>query len=175
MASRGSGASGILLTTLVMAGMAAGLVILGAARGQGQHLSGLRLALGTATRMLPLILCAFVVAGMMQTLIPQKLISTWLGEDSGWKGIGIGAVVGSLTPGGPYVSLPVAAGLVKSGAGLGSSVAFLTGWAVWSIHRLPLEFGILGWRLTVVRVACCAVFPPIAGALAHSVSRYVKL
>ena len=172
MASRGNG---MLWTTLAMGALAAGLVVLGAMRGKGQHVEGLQLALGTTARMLPLILCAFVIAGMMQTLIPRQLISQWLGEGSGWKGIGIGAVVGSLTPGGPYVSLPVAAGLVRSGTGLGSSVAFLTGWAVWSVHRLPMEFGILGWRLTLVRVACCAVFPPIAGALAHSVSRYIKL
>ncbi len=172
MAARGNG---LLVTTLVMGAMAGGLVIVGVVRGDRQHVDGLHIALGTAARMLPLILCAFVVAGMAQALVPTGFVSRWLGEESGWKGIGIGAVVGSLTPGGPYVSLPLAAGLVQSGAGLGSSVAFLTGWAVWSVHRLPLEFSILGWRLTLVRVACCAVFPPIAGALAQSVSRYVKL
>lgn len=165
----------MLVTTLVMATIAVTLVGVGYFRGGREHVEGLRLAVGTMSRMLPLLVCAFVVAGMMQALAPREFIAGWLGAGTGLKGILLGSVIGSLTPGGPYVSLPLAAGLVKSGAGLGASVGFLTGWAVWSVHRLPMEFGILGWKLTVVRLACCAVFPPLAGILAHSVSRYVRL
>ena len=172
MTTRGNG---LLVTTLVMAGIALALVGVGYFRGGREHVEGLHTALGTTARMLPLLLCAFVVAGMMQALVPREFIAQWLGAGSGWKGILLGSVIGSLTPGGPYVSLPVAAGLVRSGAGLGASVGFLTGWAVWSVHRLPMEFGILGWKLTVVRLACCAVFPPLAGVLAHSVSKHVSL
>ncbi|MEO2006203.1 MAG: permease [Candidatus Poribacteria bacterium] len=172
MPTRGNG---LLTTTLVMAAIALALVGVGYFRGGREHVEGLRIALGTTGRMLPLLLCAFVVAGMMQVLVPREFIAAWLGPGTGLKGILLGSLVGSLTPGGPYVSLPVAAGLVKSGASLGASVGFLTGWAVWSVHRLPMEFGILGWKLTVVRVACCALFPPVAGLLAHAASRYIKL
>ena len=70
-------------------------------------------------------------------------------------------------PGGPYVSVPIAGGLLKTGASVGTMVAFLTGWSLWAITRLPMDIGILGWKFTLVRLACTFFFPPIAGLLAN--------
>jgi uncharacterized membrane protein YraQ (UPF0718 family) len=72
-----------------------------------------------------------------------------------------------MAPGGPFVSLPLAAGLYRSGAGIGTMVAFLTGWSLWAFSRLPMEVGILGWKLTLIRIGSTFFFPPIAGLLAH--------
>jgi len=70
-------------------------------------------------------------------------------------------------PGGPYVSLPIAAGLLRTGASIGTMVAFLTGWSLWAITRLPLEIGIMGWKFWLIRLACTFFFPPIAGLIAN--------
>ena len=75
-------------------------------------------------------------------------------------------MAGGLAPGGPYVSLPIVAALLKAGAGTGTMVAFLTGWSLWAVARLPMEVGILGWKFTLVRVASTFFFPPIAGWIA---------
>ena len=76
-------------------------------------------------------------------------------------------MAGGLSPGGPYVSLPIVAGLLRTGAGVGTMVAFLTGWSLWAIARLPMEVGILGWKFTLVRLSTTFFFPPVAGWLAH--------
>jgi len=115
----------------------------------------------------PLLIFAFIVAGMVQVLIPQELISKWIGGESGFRGIILGSVAGGLAPGGPYVSLPIVAGLIKSGAGIGTLVAFLTGWSIWAIGRLPMEVGILGWKFTLIRLASTFIFPPLAGFIAQ--------
>jgi hypothetical protein len=47
-------------------------------------------------------------------------------------------------------------------------VAFLTGWSIWAVNRLPMEVGILGWRLTLIRIASTAFFPPLAGLIAQA-------
>lgn len=83
----------------------------------------------------------------------------------------MGTVAGGFTVGGPYVSLPVAAGLVRSGASVGTAVAFLTAWALWGIGRFPMEIGVLGWKLTLMRLASTFFFPPIAGLIAHTLFR----
>ena len=154
--------------TFVMAVLAVVLLTVGYLRGEEQHLKGLRTA-GTMTlQILPLLLCAFVVAGMVQVLLPSEVVARWVGAESGWRGILVGTVAGGLAPGGPYVSLPIAAGLLRSGAGMGTIVAFLTGWSLWAVGRLPMEVGILGWRVTVARLACTFVFPPLAGLLAQA-------
>lgn len=116
---------------------------------------------------LPLLIFAFGVAGMAQALLPKALLSRWVGTESGLRGKLIGTVAGGLTPGGPYVSLPVAAGLLRAGASVGTMVAFLTGWALWGVSSLPMHVGIMGWRFTLVRIASTFFFPPIAGWLAE--------
>ncbi|GAJ08644.1 unnamed protein product, partial [marine sediment metagenome] len=76
--------------------------------------------------------------------------------------------------GGPYVSLPFATGLLRSGASVGTIVAFLTGWSLWAVSRLPMEVGILGWRFTLIRIASTFFFPPIAGFIAQMFSEGLK-
>ena len=157
----------MLIPTLVMAAIAAILLVVAFFRGQGEHLVGLRAALDMTVQILPLLIFAFIVAGLVQVLLPQEALVKWVGVESGLRGLFIGTVAGAVAPGGPYVSLPIAAGLLSSGASVGTMVAFLTGWSLWAISRLPMEVGILGWRLTLIRLACTFFFPPIAGFLAQ--------
>ena len=69
------------------------------------------------------------------------------------------------------MSLPVVAGLLKAGAGVGTMVAFLTAWSLLAFARLPMEVGILGWRFTLVRLACTFLFAPVAGLIGHALFR----
>ncbi len=159
--------SGMLIPTIIMGALAVALIFLGYFKGQGQHITGLKLSLNMTIEILPLLIFSFIVAGMIQTLIPSELLSKWIGSESGLRGIFIGTAAGGVMPGGPYVSLPIAGSLIKSGAGIGTMVAFITGWSLWALGRLPVEVGILGWKFTLIRLACTFFFPPIAGILAN--------
>ncbi len=130
----------------------------------------MRAALDMTFDVLPILIAAFVVAGMAQVLIPQETLERWIGGGSGARGIILGTVAGGFCPGGPYVSLPILAGLMRAGAGMGTLVAFLTAWSLWAVSRLPMEVGIMGWRFVIVRLAVTFFFPPIAGFLAHALS-----
>lgn len=125
-------------------------------------------------QILPLLAFAFVVAGMVQALLPRELLSKWVGAESGMIGILIGTVAGGLSPGGPYADLPVAAGLIRSGGQCGTMVAFLTGWSLWAVSRMPMEVGRVSWKFTAIRIASTFFFPPIAGLLAQIVFGGVK-
>ncbi|MDH5638291.1 MAG: permease, partial [Nitrospinota bacterium] len=92
------------IQTAIMAGIALVLVAIGYLKGDGQHIKGLQSGLGLIAPTLPLILVAFMVAGLMQALIPKDLVAVWLGTESGFKGIAVGAVAGAFTPGGPFTS-----------------------------------------------------------------------
>ena len=157
----------MFIPTIVMGVLAMVLLAVGVSKGEGQHIDGLKSALKMTTEILPLLIFAFIVAGMVQILLPREILSKWVGTESGIRGILIGTLAGGFTPGGPYVSLPIVAGLLKSGAGVGTMVAFLTSWSLWAVGRLPMEFGILGWKFTLARLACTFFFPPIAGLIAH--------
>jgi len=157
----------MLIATVIMGALAIILVSIGYYRGGGEHILGLKSAMSMTVQILPLVIFAFIVAGMVQVLIPHEFLSKWIGKGSGIRGILIGTVAGSLTPGGPYVSLPIAAGLLRSGASVGTTVAFLTGWSLWAFGRLPIEVGIMGWKFTLIRMVSTFFFPLIAGLIAN--------
>ena len=160
--------------TIVMGVCAGILMFIGYQKGEGQHIAGIQSALAMIVEILPLLFFAFIVAGMAQILIPKEVLTQWVGSESGIRGILIGTVAGGFTPGGPFVSLPVAAGLYRAGASMGTMVAFLTGWSLWGINRLPMEVGILGWKLTLVRLASTFIFPPLAGIIAQALFKNVQ-
>lgn len=165
----------MIVPTIIMAVLAITLLLIGYFRGEGEHLMGIKSALEMCTQMVPLLLCALVVAGMVQILIPQELVSRWIGTESGFRGIIIGSLAGGLSPGGPYISLPIVAGLLRAGAGVGTMVAFLTGWSVWAITRLPMDIGILGWKFTAIRLCATFFFPILAGWIAHAFFSNIEL
>jgi uncharacterized membrane protein YraQ (UPF0718 family) len=157
----------MLIPTIVMGVIAVLLFAMGYYRGEGQHISGVRSAMSMTLEIMPLLIFAFIIAGMVQVLLSHDMIAKWVGAESGLRGIVIGSVAGGLCPGGPFVSLPIAAGLLRSGAGTGTMVAFITGWSIWAVSRLPMEVGILGWRFTVIRLAATSFFPILAGLIAQ--------
>ena len=119
-------------------------------------------------RVFLLLIFAFAIAGFAQALVPRELIAKWLSDESGIRGILIGCLVGAITPGGPYVSFPIVAALYKSGAGIGTLVAFVTAWSLWAVGRLPYEVSLIGAKFTVIRFLSTLIFPPIAGIIART-------
>jgi uncharacterized membrane protein YraQ (UPF0718 family) len=162
----------MIIPTITMAAIALVLFIISYRK--GVHIDGIGHSVALAARIFPLLVFAFIVAGLVQVLIPHETLMKWVGEGSGLKGIFIGTIVGAFAPGGPYTSLPIAAALMRSGAGIGTMVAFLTGWSLWAFARLPIDVGILGWRFAVIRFLSVFFFPPIAGLIAQYVSKFIK-
>ncbi len=165
----------MLLPTIIMASLALFLLVLGSLKGDNSSLAGLKIGSKMILEVLPLLIFAFIVAGMVQVMVPPALISKWIGQEAGLRGIIVGTLTGAIAPGGPYVSLPIAAALMKSGAGIGTMVAFITGWSLWAVSRLPMEVGLLGWKFSAIRLLCTFFFPPIAGMIAHFFFSGIKL
>jgi len=161
------GFSAMLIPSIVVGIVAVVLLFIGYQKGGGEHILGLKSAGNLLLQIIPLLIFAFIIAGMIQQLIPTETISRWVGTESGFRGILIGAAIGGCMPGGPYVSLPLAAGLMRAGASAGTMVAFLTSWSLWAVSRLPLELGVMGWKFTLIRLACTFFFPPVAGLIAN--------
>ena len=165
----------MLIPTIIMGVIAVVLLVIGYQKGGGEHILGLKSAGNLLLQIIPLLIFAFIIAGMVQVLIPHEMISRWISTESGFRGLLIGTAVGGFTPGGPYISLPIAAGLLRSGASVGTMVAFMTSWSLLAFSRLPLEIGLLGWKFTLIRLACTFFFPVIAGLIANRLFSGVAL
>lgn len=165
----------MLISTIVMAAIAVVVLALAYHRGDDTHVQGLRDGGWMLVQLVPLLVFAFIIAGTLPLIIPRELITQWIGAESGVKGIFIGSVVGGLLPGGPAVSLPILAGFLHVGAGVGTLVAMITGWSLLAFTRLPLEVGIMGWKFTLIRLACTFLLAPVAGMIAQRLFSHVSL
>jgi uncharacterized membrane protein YraQ (UPF0718 family) len=119
-----------------------------------------------------LLILAFGIAGFLQVLIPQDIVSNYLGTESGWKGLFIGWGIGAILPGAPYTILPVAASLLKAGSVIGPVMSMvLTASIGVAITRIPYEVAFLGWKFTALRILS-SLFVPILGGF---IAKYLNL
>jgi len=150
----------------IMLGLA--LVAAGVAywKDPGLPLVGARTGLSMIWFMLPRMIPALVLAGMLQVLVPQDTVSRYFGERSGFTAILLATGAGVLTPGGPMVTVPLLVVLANSGMALGPLVAYMTSWSLFGIQRIiTWEAPLLGWKFVAVRVVPSLAFPVIAGWL----------
>jgi uncharacterized membrane protein YraQ (UPF0718 family) len=159
--------SRMLIPTIIMGVIAVAILLVAYQKGGGEYILGLKSAGNLLIPIIPLLIFAMIIAGTLPLLIPTEALSKWVGTESGWRGVLIGTVVGGCLPGGPYVTLPLAAGLLRVGAGIGTMVALVTGWSLLAFMRMPIEIGIMGWKFALIRLACTFFFPPIAGLIAN--------
>jgi uncharacterized protein len=114
----------------------------------------------------PELLLGFLLAGLLDVLIPQPVLSRWLGGEHMAQGILVGWVAGLAIPGGPYLLFPVAANLLRSGAAPGPLIALLTAKTLVSpIRMLTYEAPLLGWPLTLARFIPGVLLPPVMGLI----------
>ncbi|MDB4729922.1 permease [bacterium] len=133
-------------------------------------------ALGNGARLFVrfglVILLSFLVAGLAESLMPREWVSSALGEESGWRGLLLASAAGAITPAGPFVSMPIALTLLKSGAAPASVITFLSAWSLLAIHRLfAWEIPILGSGFALTRWSLCLVLPVIVGAASRLLVR----
>ncbi len=151
---------------VVMIVIALVLLVVAYMHGDNLHVLGLKKAANMLFQIFPLLIAAFMIAGLIQVLIPREFIIKWLGPEAGLKGIIFGSLAGGLTPGGPIINFPIVASIYQSGAGIGTVVAYVTAWSLVSVARLPYEISLISPKFAAIRLACTFFFPPIAGLIA---------
>ena len=114
-------------------------------------LAGLKKGWNMFRKILPPFLNILIMVSVLLYLIPPSVISRYLGPDSGIMGLGIAAVVGSITliPG--FISYPIAAGLIKQGASYTVVATFMTTLMMVGVVTLPLEIKYFGRRVAITR------------------------
>jgi uncharacterized protein len=112
------------------------------------------------------LLLGFVFAGLADVLIPQPVLSRWLGSKRPTQAILVGWAAGLLLPGGPYLVFPILAGLFQKGAAPGPLITLITAKTLVSpIRMLTYEAPLLGWPLTLARFIPGVLLPPFMGMI----------
>lgn len=110
----------------------------------------------------------FLLAGLIEVLVPSGAIARWLGGDRLHQGVLAGTAAGLAMPGGPYLFFPLAAKLLADGASPGALIAFLSAKTLVSpVRTLTYEAPLLGWPLTLARFVPAVLMAPLLGYLGH--------
>lgn len=107
---------------------------------------------------LPEFLAVIVLVGLLLSVINEDLISSIIGEKSGWLGVILAAVTGSITliPG--FVAFPMTALLLEGGAGYMQIGAFISALMMVGIVTLPVEIKYFGKKLAIARNTLAFLF-----------------
>jgi hypothetical protein len=114
--------------------------------------------------LLPRIMIGVVGSGYIAAIMPQNLITTWIGPNSGLLGITIATLAGAVTPGGAVVGFSVGAAALKGGGGAPQVIAYTTAWSLYALTRLiNWEVAMMPPRVVWLRAAVSLPLPFIAG------------
>jgi uncharacterized membrane protein YraQ (UPF0718 family) len=151
---------------IVLAVLALVTAVLAYVKDPGLPAIGARNGLALLWFVIPRLVPALILAGMLQVLIPQETVARYFGQQSGLAAICVASVAGVITPGGPMVSVPLLVVLANSGMALGPLVAYMTSWSLFGVQRIiAWEAPLMGWHFVGVRVASSVIFPILAGWL----------
>lgn len=107
---------------------------------------------------LPQFLSILIIIGIMLAVVNPATILQLIGQQSGWLGIIIASIIGSITliPG--FVAFPLAAALLKSGAGLTQLAVFISTLMMVGIVTMPVEIKYFGKKSAILRNALAFAF-----------------
>jgi uncharacterized membrane protein YraQ (UPF0718 family) len=107
---------------------------------------------------LPQFLSILIIIGIMLAILSTDTISKLVGQESGWVGMIIAGIIGSITliPG--FVAFPLAAALLKGGAGFMQIAVFISTLMMVGIVTMPVEIKYFGKKATFIRNGMAFMF-----------------
>lgn len=144
--------------TAILYVLAAGLLLLSFLKDRKKTKMALKKAWKSFENILPQFLSILIIIGIMLSVLSPETISKLIGQQSGWIGMVIASVIGSITliPG--FVAFPLASALLKSGAGFMQIAVFISTLMMVGIVTVPLEIKYFGKKAAILRNGLAFIF-----------------
>lgn len=127
------------------------LLALSFSKDRQKTMKALKKAWKSFENILPQFLVVVLFVSLLLSVMDSQTILKIIGSESGWWGVVLSAIVGSVTliPG--FVAFPTAAMLLQGGAGYMQIAAFVSTLMMVGIVTLPVEIRYFGKRLAIYR------------------------
>lgn len=144
--------------TYVLYGLAGTGLAISFFKDRNKTIMALKKAWKSFENILPQFLSILIIIGLALAILSPETITKLIGTRSGVWGVLAAAVIGSITliPG--FVAFPLAAALLKNGAGYMQIATFVSTLMMVGIVTMPLEIKTFGKRATITRNAAAFVF-----------------
>jgi uncharacterized membrane protein YraQ (UPF0718 family) len=116
----------------------------------GKTWQALERGMGVFVSALPIIIAVFGLVGLTQAWISRERVSQMVGQESGWSGLLLAALCGTILIGPAYIIFPLLMSLHQQGARWAVIATVLAAYTV-KIPMIPLEVLFLGWKFSLVR------------------------
>jgi uncharacterized membrane protein YraQ (UPF0718 family) len=98
-----------------------------------------------------MVIATVILIGLILGFVPRDQISRIIGEQAGFRGIFVVAVLGAVLHIPSIISFPLAGSLLKCGASVTAVAVFITTLTMIGIATLPIEIRELGKRMAILR------------------------
>jgi hypothetical protein len=116
-----------LLIDIILWGSVAGVGFIAYQRGPKVLTTSMREGTLDFINIVPRIALGVIGSGYIAAVIPQEIVTGWLGPNSGGLGVATAVVVRAATPGGPVVGFSIGAGALNAGGGPPQVLAYVIG------------------------------------------------
>ena len=150
--------SAALIIDIILWGSVTAVGLIALRRGRLVLTTSLREGAMDFINIVPRVALGVIGSGYIAAVIPQEIITGWLGPNSGWFGVLTAVIAGAATPGGPVVGFSLGAVALKAGGGAPSAVRSgspaenaarsLTSWSGWAMPQLSRYFRASSARFT---------------------------
>lgn len=133
-------------TTAVLWGLAALGLVLSWTRDPGKTRLALAKASASAKTVFAPLVTVILLVALALTALPPAVLSRLVGEESGFLGVFLASVAGSVTliPG--FAAFPMAKMLLENGAGIIQVGVLVSTLMMVGVVTLPMERAVFGWR-----------------------------
>ncbi|WP_234121936.1 permease [Clostridium hydrogenum] len=107
---------------------------------------------------LPLFLSILLIIGIIFAVLSPQIISKLIGQQSGIIGIVFAAIIGSCTVIPGFVTFPLAATLLKNGAGMIQIIVFISTSVMVGVITIPVEIRYFRRKVTYLRNFLAIIF-----------------
>lgn len=139
------------MNSYIFYGLAIVLLILSFLKDKKKTKMALKKAWKAFENILPEFLVVILLVGFLLAILNPETISRIIGSESGWFGVILAAIIGSVTliPG--FVAFPTAALLLENGAGYMQIATFVSTLMMVGIITLPVEIKYFGKKISILR------------------------
>jgi len=139
------------LDSYIFYGLAIVLLLLSFIKDKKKTKMALKKAWKAFENILPEFLVVILLVGFLLAILNSETISKIIGAESGWFGVILAGIIGSITliPG--FVAFPTAAILLENGAGYMQIAAFISTLMMVGIVTIPVEIKYFGKKISILR------------------------
>ena len=161
------------MTSIILYILAIILLIVSFIKDKSKTKKAIMLGLKSFENILPQFLCIIISVGILLSFFTTDTISKILGSNSGFLGILLADIIGSITMMPTFVAFSLGNTLLLNGAGYAQVATLVSSLVLVGLMTFPLEVKYIGKRATLLRNLIAFLFSIVVGIILERIMMFI--